>query len=48
MQRYRFSCGTSSNACTFRQYTFTELFATGTGGLGLLGWSRKRKAQAVA
>jgi hypothetical protein len=25
-----------------------SLFATGLGGLGLLGWSRKRKAQAVA
>jgi len=24
------------------------LFATGLGGLGLLGWRRKRKAQAVA
>jgi hypothetical protein len=24
------------------------LFATGIGGLGLLGWRRKRKAQAVA
>jgi hypothetical protein len=24
------------------------LFATGVGGLGLLGWRRKRKAQAVA
>jgi hypothetical protein len=23
------------------------LFATGLGGLGLLGWRRKRKAQAV-
>jgi len=23
------------------------LFATGIGGLGLLGWRRKRKAQAV-
>ena len=25
-----------------------SLFATGLGGLGLLGWRRKRKAQAVA
>ena len=24
------------------------LFATGLGGLGLLGWRRKRKAQAAA
>jgi hypothetical protein len=24
------------------------LFATGVGGLGLLGWRRKRKAQSVA
>jgi hypothetical protein len=24
------------------------LFATGLGGLGLLGWRRKRKARAVA
>jgi LPXTG-motif cell wall-anchored protein len=24
------------------------LFATGLGGLGLLGWRRKRKTQAVA
>jgi hypothetical protein len=24
------------------------LFATGIGGLGLLGWRRKRKTQAVA
>jgi hypothetical protein len=24
-----------------------SLFATGIGGLGLLGWRRKRKAQAV-
>jgi hypothetical protein len=24
------------------------LFVTGPGGLGLLGWRRKRKAQAVA
>jgi hypothetical protein len=24
-----------------------KLFATGIGGLGLLGWRRKRKAQAV-
>src|SRR6516225_1218112 len=29
-----------------RSQRFT-LFATGLGGLGLLGWSRKRKAQAV-
>jgi hypothetical protein len=28
--------------------TALPLFATGIGGLGLLGWDRKRKAQAVA
>jgi hypothetical protein len=28
--------------------TALPLFATGIGGLGLLGWRRKRKAQAVA
>jgi LPXTG-motif cell wall-anchored protein len=27
---------------------YLELCATGLGGLGLLGWRRKRKAQAVA
>jgi hypothetical protein len=28
--------------------TTLPLFATGLGGLGLLGWRKKRKAQAVA
>ena len=28
--------------------TTLPLFATGIGGLGLLGWRRKRKAQATA
>jgi hypothetical protein len=30
------------------QHSTTPLFATGIGGLGLLGWRRKRKAQAVS